>query len=242
MCGRHGGEFLSLTTERIALSLALPSPTHDDPLWISSRKLPDVAWWYGDEVILQIEVVSSYNTEKTVNKLCLGLVDQLRSWKNRLSSVSSIAGFVFPISNDNKSHKECGQCVRKVELCWNDEDFEYRATVIPLNAEEVWDTLSLVKAQQRCLLESLQSNNNNHFTLPLSDQYIKANFTHSAEQVKSGESVVVLNDMHAYKCPLGLRANRRLQQLLGLQPSFGSSYTAGAFPQRNTGHFFEFNK
>ena len=106
------------------------------------------------------------------------------SFMEKLSSVLSIAGFVFPISNDNKSHKECGQCVKKIELCWNDEDFEYRAMVIPLNAKEVWDALNLVKAQQLRLLESLRSNNNNHFTLPLTDQYIKENFTRSAEQVK----------------------------------------------------------
>ena len=110
---------LPSNSEEIRIGTSLHSPLRDDPLWISSCKLPDVAWWYEEEVIVQIEVVSNYNAEKTVNKLCLGLVDQLRSWKNRLSTVSSVAGFLFPISNNQRNDVECGQCVHKVELTWN---------------------------------------------------------------------------------------------------------------------------
>ncbi len=114
---------LPTATEKIQTGKSLPSPTREDPLWISSRKHPDVAWYEG-EVVLQIEVVSSYSLEKTVNKLCLGLVDQLRSWKNRLPRVSSIKGFVFPISNNSRAVEECGQCVWLVEVCWKDLEFQ----------------------------------------------------------------------------------------------------------------------
>lgn len=102
------------SNESIRIGTSLPSPVCYDPLWITSCKLPDLAWWYDDdEVIEQIEVVSLYNRDKTLTKLCLGLVDQLCSWKNRLSTVSSVVG----ISNNRRTDKECGQCVQKVQLC-----------------------------------------------------------------------------------------------------------------------------
>ena len=237
---------LPTATEKIKTGTSLPSPTRDDPLWISSRRHPDVAWYEG-EVVLQIEVVSSYSTQKTVNKLCLGLIDQLRSWKNRLSSVSSIKGFVFPISNDSRSVEECGQCVKLVELCWKDVAFQYKATVTALNAMEVWNSLRRVHAEQLHQLNSLRSRTNNHFTLPLTDRYIKDTFTISLEQVKSGESVVILNDTYTYKRPLGARAMARLLELLVHRPQF-ETYTAGALPQLPAGQvhvptpFFEFKK
>ena len=87
---------------------SLGEPTSDDPLWISSLKYPDVAW-YRNEVFLQFEVVSNYNLEKTINKMCLGLVDQLRSWKNRRSSVYSVTGFVFPVYKSDKTVEACGR-------------------------------------------------------------------------------------------------------------------------------------
>ena len=154
--------------------------------------------WYEGEVVLQIEVVSSYSLEKTVNKLCLGLVDQLRSWKNRLPRVSSNKGFVFPISNNSRAVEECGHCVWLVEVCWRDLEFQYMGTVTALDAREVWDNLSRVHAEQLRQLDSLRSRENNHFTLPLTDQYIKDTFTDCAEQVRSGESVVILNATHVW--------------------------------------------
>ena len=203
--------------------------------------------WYEGEVVLQIEVVSFYSTQKTVSKLCLGLIDQLRSWKNRLSSVSSIKGFVFPISNDSRSVEECGQCVKLVELCWKDVAFQYKTTVTALNAMEVWNSLRRVHAEQLHQLNSLRSRANNHFTLPLTDRYIKDTITISSEQVKSGESVVILNDTYAYKRPLGARAKDRLLELLVHRPQF-ETYMAGALPQLPAGQvhvptpFFEFKK
>ena len=227
---------LPTATEKIQTGKSLPSPTREDPLWISSRKHPDVAWYEG-EVVLQIEVVSSYSLEKTVNKLCLGLVDQLRSWKNRLPRVSSIKGFVFPISNNSRAVEECGQCVWLVELCWEDLEFQYTGTVTV-----VWDNLSRVHAEQLRQLDSLRSRENNHFTLPLTDQYIKDTFTDCAEQVRSGESVVILNATHAYKRPLGTRAKDRLLALTD-HPQL-ETYTAGAFPlvSRMRSPFFEFKR
>ena len=220
---------LPVNSEKIKIGVGLPSPTRDDPLWIASRKHPDVSWHEG-EVVLQIEVVSSYNAEKTVNKLCLGLVDQLRSWKNRLSSVASIVGFVFPISNVSRDAVDCGQCVKMVKLSWQDRMFQYNAEVIALDAGDVWNALSRVQAEQLRQLNSLRSSANQHFTLPLSDRYVKDTFTMSAYQVKSGESVVILDDEHAYKCPLSQRATHRLHFLSGNPPRF-HSYTASAFPQ-----------
>ena len=46
-------------------------------------------------------------------------------------------------------------------------------SAIELRAEDVWDSLYHVKTDQERVLESLQSNNNHHFTLPLSEDYIK---------------------------------------------------------------------
>lgn len=74
--------------EEVQNGPTLPPPTRDDPLWISPLKYPDVSLWCDNEVTLQIEVVSNYDLEKTINKLCLGLIPQHRSWKNRLSSIS----------------------------------------------------------------------------------------------------------------------------------------------------------
>ena len=234
------------TTQRVQVGVSLPRVMCDDSLWISPRKHPDVSWWCDDEVIVQIEVVSDYNLGKTMNKLCLGLVDQLRSWKNRLSTVSSVAGFLFPISNDQKNEVECGQCVYKVQLNWSDEHFRYGARASGISAGSVWATLHHVKTSQQGVFDSLKSNPNHHFTLPMSEQYIQDHFTSSARQVKSGESVVILNDRNAYKRPLGFRATSRLH-VLNTQhttSAAGASYTAGAFPEMfdNTLCFFRFRK
>ena len=130
-----------------------------------------------------------------------------------LPRVSSIKGFVFPISNNSRAVEECGQCVWLVELRWEDLEFQYTGTVTALDAREVWDNLSRVHAEQLRQLDSLRSRENNHFTLPLTEQYIKDTFTDCAEQVRSGESVVLLNATHAYKRPLGTRATHRLLAL-----------------------------
>ena len=62
--------------------------------------------------------------------------------------VSSIKGFVFPISNNSRAVEECGQCVWLVELCWKDLEFQYTGMVTALDAREVWDNLSRVHAAQ----------------------------------------------------------------------------------------------
>ena len=85
-----------------------------------------MAWWYEEEVILQMEVVSSYNTEKTVNKLyiCMPGASRPASFMEKSFIKCFIhCKFVFPISNNQRSNEECGQCVKKVELCWSDVDF-----------------------------------------------------------------------------------------------------------------------
>ena len=139
--------------EKVQNGLSLPSPTLDDPLWISALKYPDVSLWYDDEVTVQIEVVSNYDLEKTINKLCLGLVPQLHSWKNRLSTFSDIVGFIFPVQNNSKTINECGQCVHKVSLRWIDRSFQYMVTVTPLTMRVVLNELRTVKdSQQQQLL------------------------------------------------------------------------------------------
>ena len=205
----------------------LGEPTSDDPLWISSLKYPDVAW-YENEVFLQFEVVSNYNLDKTINKMCLGLVDQLRSWKNRLSSVYSVTGFVFPVHKSDKTVEACGRCVHKVDLRWNDSEFQYTVVVTPLESSQVWNNVNRVAGDQRTQLRNLPDTNN-HFTLPMTEQYIRDNFGLRAMQVKSGESVVILDDEHAYKRILNSRAIHRLSCLKEMQISF-SSYKACALP------------
>ena len=119
----------------------------------------------------------------------------------------------------------------------------YTGTVTALDAREVWDNLSRVHAEQLRQLDSLRSRENNHFTLPLTDQYIKDTFTDCAEQVRSGESVVILNATHAYKRPLGTRATHRLLALERTRLVL-ETYTAGAFPlvPRMRSPFFEFKR
>ena len=219
---------------------SLGEPTSDDPLWISSSKYPDVAW-YRNEVFLQFEVVSNYNLEKTINKMCLGLVDQLRSWKNRRSSVYSVTGFVFPVYKSDKTVEACGRCVHRVDLCWNDSEFQYTVDVTPLESSQVWDNVIRVAGDQRTQLSNLPGTNN-HFMLPMTEQYIKDNFGFRAMQVKSGESVVILDDEHAYKRILNSRAIHRLSCLKEMQISF-SSYKACALPCSYYGSgFFAFER
>lgn len=223
--------------EEVQYGPTLPPPTRDDPLWISPLKYPDVSLWYDNEVTLQIEVVSNYDLEKTINKLCLGLIPQHRSWKNRLSSISYIVGFIFPVQNDSKTVDECGQCVHRVSLCWIDQSFQYLATVTPLTARQVWNEVRDAKRRQQQQLQSLQNLPNAHFTLPMTESYIKNNFSLDAYQVKSGESVVILTTTNAYKRCFGVKA---MQQLIELRDSniIFQSYTACAFPLQTSLHKF----
>ena len=168
--------------------------------------------------------------------MCLGLVDQLRSWKNRQSSVLSITGFVFPVDKSDKTVEVCGRCVHKVDLCWNDCKFQYTVHVTPLKSSQVWDNVIHVAGDQRTQLSNLPDTNN-HFTLPMTKQYIKDNFGFRAMQVKSGESVVILDDERACKRPLSSRANFRLHDLKEMHISF-PSYKACALPCSYDSSFF----
>lgn len=65
--------------------------TKDDPPWISAKKFPDVSWYnskpenlppgssFEPEILLQVEVVSSFDLEKTVRKAS--------TWSNRPAQI-----------------------------------------------------------------------------------------------------------------------------------------------------------
>ena len=226
----------------------IESPACDDPLWVSARKIPDVTWYgkYGNEheLLVQFEVVSNYELEKTLNKLTLGLIDQLRSWKNRLSTVSSVVGYCFPVHDAGKSDKDCGSCVFKVTVTWHDEDMKYDMKVHALTQEAILIDITTTKDHHSGILRSLVGNVNNHFTLPLSESYIHEVFGENAFQVKSGESVVILDAHKAYKQPLNCTDVRRLNLLREEPPNFvGLGYTPCALPEILTKkNFFVFKK
>lgn len=234
---------LGESNRKLRIGKAMPPPVSDDPLWTSSRKHPDVCWYEDEEVLLQFEVVSNCNYDKTLNKLCLGLIDQHRSWKNRKSDVESIVGFLFPVQNTAKSVEACGRCVHKVRVTWCDEPFEYQIKITPVRRNEVWTTISQAKHTQLQVLGSLLNNPNNHFTLPLTEQYIQNTFSLSAQQVKSGESVVILDNIHAYKRSFRVRALQRLVTL-ALSPVPWQSYKACALPSVSSTivNFFVFDR
>jgi hypothetical protein len=209
---------------------SIAPPVSADPLWISSKKRPDVLW-NDPELVLQCEIVSNYDLDKTVTKLSLGLVDQLRSWKNRLSSISSVTGYCFPVDDTSKTAEQCGSCVFEVTLEWLRNEMRYFVSVHPLRAANVWNCIQRMQSQQCVILTSLIDNDNKHFTLPLDEQFVQDTFGADARQVKSGESVVILTTGQAYKYALDPLESLRLQSLCyGDRPNF-QGYIPCCLPQ-----------
>ena len=67
-------------------------------MFLSRVKMPDVAVYDDDKKILvQVEVISDNNRDKTISKLAYGLIDQLRWQKHRDKNISSCTGFYFPL-------------------------------------------------------------------------------------------------------------------------------------------------
>ena len=70
------------------------------------------------------------------------------------------------------------------------------------------------------MLTSPIDNYNNHFTVPTTEKYIQDEFGIDAAQVKSGESVVVLDNTMAYKYTLSNEATMRRLNLYYYPPEF----------------------
>ena len=227
------------------------SPTWDDQLWTSGMKLPDVSWYYEDEksdVILQIEVVSSRNLERTLRTLALGLIDQHRSWKNRHPQLSrSIVGYCFPVTSiDPQDADVCGRCVHRVECHWREDipRFRYTITAFPLPANDaIQNIVDVAEAQRVWFSQNVHSStSNSHFTLPLSPDFIQSNFGPSAFQVRSGESIVILNNEFAFKRPLRSCNHMKLFEMTFLDPSLPESCATPINSIMAINVFFKFNR
>lgn len=90
----------------------MPQCYQDHGLYQRGAKRPDVSLYSQQgQLLLQIEVNSS-KRDSTVFKLAMGLIDQNRYLKNRLSTVSSCIGFYYPVGKG---------VIEKVECTWKDE-------------------------------------------------------------------------------------------------------------------------
>ena len=90
------------------------------PLISSLRKIPDLCIYdriQKTRILLQIEVDSG-NLKRTLRKLALSLIDQLRYQRNLDDSISTCIGFYFPNNSSSTS-------VMKVTLIWLDETTDY---------------------------------------------------------------------------------------------------------------------
>ena len=93
------------------------------PLLSLLKKLPDLGLYDRNNdprLLLQIEVDSG-DMNKTIRKLSLGLMDQLRFERNLDDTITTCIGFYFPNNSSSTS-------VIKVSLMWSDETIDFRST------------------------------------------------------------------------------------------------------------------
>ena len=183
-------------------------------LFRSRVKMPDVAVYnhHSDQkqILVQVEVISDNNRDKTIRKLAYGLIDQLRWQKNRDKLISFCTGFYFPLEGDN-------EYVIELKCCWDDYQFKYIATKMYIDINYVVRRFRSVMQAEKAKVHHISGLEDACLTLPLSPSYIRHTFGIDAFQVCSGQSVVVINphEKKVYKCPLMLDAKNALDVMHG---------------------------
>ena len=144
--------------------------------------MPDVAVYDNDKKILvQVEVVSDNNTDRTIRKLAYGLIDHLRWQTNRYRNISFCTGFYFPLEEDNEH-------VVELKCCWDDDQFKYVVTKTFIDLSNVVHRFQSVMRAKKVKVDHVLGLGDDCLTLPLSPSYIMHTFGPQAVQVCSGQS------------------------------------------------------
>ncbi len=159
--------------------------------WITKDKRLDVGIVSECEnyPLVQIEVESSRNEESTIMKLMYGLIDQLRYYKNKGVLISEVSGFFIPV---NPGY------FKKVVCSWNDAKLTYIRKCISLRKDEFYTEIRDAFHNQDVVIDDVFST---ELVFPLSREFVKHTFGQDAEQMRSGDSIVILcsNEGCVYK-------------------------------------------
>ncbi len=173
--------------------------------WIRKDKRFDVGIVSESEnyPLVQIEVESSRNEESTIMKLMFGLIDQLRYYKNKGVLISEVSGFFIPVKPGY---------FKKVVCSWNDAKLTYIKKCISLRKEELYPEIRDAFKNQDVVIDDVFST---ELVFPLSREFVKHTFGQDAEQLRSGNSIVILcsNEGYVYKHVFSQNESDRLIQL-----------------------------
>ena len=179
--------------------------------WTSTHKRPDLQIIStNNHVLVQVEVESS-SKDSTIRKLTLGLIDQLRWLRNHTMSITKCSGFYF------MNHRTRGQVIQVV-LEWVDNEWVFLQDPNRLPREGV--DAEIRQALNDAGVSLLAAQNRTDHALPISESFIHGDFGAGAEQVRSGQSVVIVDVRggKAYKRCLDPKEEVRLLHLRECNP------------------------
>ena len=137
----------------------LGPPVNLDPYFATADKVCDVIWYHSCMEVL--EVMSNKNRVSTILKLGLGLMDQLRSQRNRDDTILSISGFYFP-AKDETGYVEQVMCE------WEDKKMSFSLTVTQLEQGAIID----VANQERAKIDRIKRLHNHRFILNNNNNFL----------------------------------------------------------------------
>ena len=177
--------------------------------------MPDICIYNRDNTrpISQIEVDSG-GLKKTIRKLALGLINQLRHERNRNDSNTTCTGFYIPSNSTYTS-------VIKVTLAWSDATTDFRTMHNVVRKRNVIrEIVQAIRIETMKNINMQELTTPEFFTIPLTRSYITKKFGEGSVQCLSGYSVVVINNLTktVYKNSFESCATERLFELLTAAP------------------------
>ena len=164
---------------------------------------PDVVVYWRESPVLVIEVHSSLY-ERTLTKLALVLVEQLRWLRNGDLSITKWTGFCFP--------KSCEKtCVSQVEVIWNEATLEFWFTYSCLEKAVVLDMIKSSLESQIEKVKGFVVPLTCRFGLPLGEEGLRR-IGPNAFQVESKSSIIVCDGEFIYKHIIDVPETNRMLQ------------------------------
>ena len=186
----------------------------------SSQKIrPDVTVYWMDIPVLVIGVHSS-PYERTLTKLALVLVEQLRWLRNGDRSITEWTGFCFPKSCDKT-------CVSQVDVIWDEATLKFWFTYSCLEKGVVLDTIKSSLGSQIEKVKDLVVPLTCRFSLPLGEEGL-GHFGPNAFQVESKSSIIVCDGEFIYKHIIDEAEDKRMLELY----FFGTSQKEYQIPKK----------
>ena len=172
-------------------------------IFSSQNIRPDVVVYWNEIPVLVVEVHSS-PYERTLRKLALVLVEQLRWLRNGDPSITKWTGFCLP-----NSCKET--CVSQVDVIWDEATLKFRFTYSCLEEGVVLDAIKSSLESQIEKLKDFVVPLTCRFSLPLSKEGL-CRFGTNAFQVESKSSIIVCDGEFIYKRIIDEAEDKRMLQ------------------------------